>query len=50
MAEGVVHYGWDGYPTRIDAEKVDPIPDDDELPSYMDVLGILKADGSGPTG
>lgn len=43
-AEGIVHYGHDGYPTQIDAERVHLIPDDDKLPSHMDVLGILKAD------
>lgn len=43
-AHGMVHYGIDGYPTRIDAEKIDPFPDDEELPSHMDVLGILRAD------
>ncbi len=43
-ARGVVHYRSDGVPARIDAESVEPFPDDDELPSHMDVLGILRAE------
>ena len=40
-ARGLVHYDSDGYPVKIDAEEIDPFPDDNELPSHMDVLGIL---------
>ncbi len=41
-AHGVVHYRADGFPARIDAETVEPFPDDGDLPSHMDVLGILR--------
>ena len=43
-ARGVVHYRSDGFPVRIEAESVEPFPDDDQLPSHMDVLGILRAE------
>lgn len=43
-AEGIVHYDDKGYPTKIDAEKIDPFPDDKDLPSPKDVRGILRAD------
>lgn len=42
-AEGIVHYDHDGYPVKIEAEKVEPFPDDEDLPSLEDVRGILRA-------
>ena len=41
-ARGVVHYRPDGFPTKIEAESVEPLPDDAELPTHQDVLGILR--------
>lgn len=41
-AHGMVHYRPDGLPTRIEADKVEPFPDDSELPSHEDVLGALR--------
>ena len=41
-ARGVVHYRPDGFPTKIEAESVEPFPDDAELPTHHDVLGILR--------
>ena len=43
-AVGMVQYGVDGYPIQIEAEHVEPFPDDAELRSHMDVLGVLRAD------
>ena len=43
-AVGMVQYGADGYPIQIEAEHVEPFPDDAELPSHMDVVGVLRAD------
>lgn len=42
-AEGIVHYDHEGYPVKIEAEKVEPFPDDEDLPSLEDVRGILRA-------
>ena len=39
---GVVHYDPDGMPTKVDVRDVTPLPRGDELPSHMDVLGILR--------
>ena len=44
VAHGLVHYRADGFPARIDADAVEPLPDDDELPTHGDVLGILRAE------
>lgn len=41
-AHGLVHYRPDGLPTRIEAEQIEAFPDDRELPSHDDVLGILR--------
>lgn len=41
-AHGMVHYRPDGLPARIEAEEIDPFPDDNELPSHDDVLGALR--------
>jgi len=41
-AHGMVHYRPDGVPTRIEAEEIEAFPDDSELPSHDDVLGILR--------
>ena len=41
-ARGVVTYKGDGYPARIEADDVEAFPDDSELPSYLDVKGILS--------
>ena len=43
-ATGTVHYRSDGFPSRIDAESVEPFPDEKDLPSHMDVFGILRSD------
>ena len=40
---GMVHYRADGFPTSVDADSIEAFPDDKDLPSYMDVLGILRA-------
>lgn len=47
-ARGLVHYDVNGRSTKIEAETVTPFPDDKDLPSYMDVLGILKDDWRPP--
>lgn len=39
---GIVHYDSKGTPTKVDARDVEPLPRGDELPSHMDVLGILR--------
>ena len=39
---GVVHYRPDGMPSRIHAEEVEALPEDDDLPTHEDVLGILR--------
>lgn len=41
-AHGMVHYRPDGLPTRIDAQEIEPFPEDNELPSHEDVLGVLR--------
>lgn len=43
-AKGTVHYRSDGFPSRIDAESVEPLPDEKDLPSHMEVQGILRTD------
>ena len=43
-AYGIVHYRSDGFPASIDAQSVEPFPDDSALPSSADVLGILPRD------
>jgi len=40
---GLVHYRSNGTPISIAVERLEPLPDDDELPSYSDVRGILAA-------
>lgn len=39
---GIVHYDAKGIPTKVDVRDVEPLPRGDELPSHMDVLGILR--------
>lgn len=39
---GIVHYDSNGMPTKVDVRDVEPLPRGDELPSHMDVLGILR--------
>ena len=41
-AHGMVHYSPDGVPTRIEADEIERFPDDDELPSHENVLGVLR--------
>ena len=41
-AHGMVHYRPDGLPTRIEAEEIEAFPDDDELPSHDDILGVFR--------
>jgi hypothetical protein len=40
---GLVHYRANGTPISISVERLAPLPDDDDLPSYHDVRGILAA-------
>jgi hypothetical protein len=39
---GVIHYRKNGTPISIDAERIEALPDDSELPSARDVRGILR--------
>jgi hypothetical protein len=39
---GIIHYRRNGTPVSIDVESIDPLPDDDQLPSLDDVRGILR--------
>lgn len=39
---GLVKYGKDGLPRRIKVEDIMILPNDDDLPSHMDVLGLLR--------
>lgn len=39
---GLVRYGKDGKPKRIKVEDIIELPDDSELPSHLDVLGLLR--------
>jgi hypothetical protein len=39
---GVIHYRSNGTPISIEAERIDCLPEDDELPSPADVRGILR--------
>ena len=39
---GIVHYDPEGMPTEVDVRDVEPLPRGSELPSHMDVLGILR--------
>lgn len=41
-AHGMVHYRPDGLPTRIETQEIELFPDDSELPSHEDVLGVLR--------
>lgn len=38
---GIVHYDSKGMPTKVDVSDVEPLHRGDELPSHMDVLGVL---------
>lgn len=40
---GIIHYRRNGTPISIEVESIVPLPSDDELPSYEDVRGLLKA-------
>lgn len=40
---GVIHYRRNGTPISVEVEAIQPLPDDDELPSSSDVRGILRA-------
>jgi hypothetical protein len=39
---GVIHYRKNGTPISIEAEHVESLPDDSELPTARDVRGILR--------
>lgn len=39
---GIVQYDRDGLPSKVDVRDIVPFPPDTELPSYLDVRGILK--------
>jgi len=39
---GVIHYRKDGVPVSIKVERIEQLPDDDDLPSPDDVRGILR--------
>lgn len=39
---GVIHYRKNGTPISIEAERIEALPDDSELPSARDVRGILR--------
>ncbi len=39
---GVIHYRKNGTPISIEAERIDALPDDSELPNARDVRGILR--------
>ena len=39
---GIVHYDSKGMPTKVEVRDVEALPRGDELPSHMDVLGILS--------
>jgi hypothetical protein len=40
---GVIHFRRNGTPISVDVERIEPLPDDSELPTAEDVRGILKA-------
>jgi hypothetical protein len=40
---GLVHYRRNGTPVSIEASTIDPLPDDDDLPTPEEVRGILRA-------
>jgi hypothetical protein len=40
---GVIHYRRNGTPISVEVESIEPLPDDDELPSSAAVRGLLKA-------
>ena len=42
---GLIHYRANGVPISIAVEKIDPLPDDNELPSADDVRGLLRVAG-----
>lgn len=42
---GLIHYRANGTPISIDVGRIEPLPDDDELPSADDVRGLLRAAG-----
>lgn len=42
IAYGLVHYNPRGEAIRVQVDRIEPLPDDNDLPSYMDVLGILR--------
>lgn len=39
---GVIHYDLDGNIDRVIAQEIDVMPEEDELPTADDVLGILS--------
>lgn len=41
IAHGLVHYNPRGEATRVQVDRIEALPDDSELPSYLDVFGIL---------
>lgn len=42
---GAIHYRRNGTPISVEVERIEPLPDDEELPSSKDVRGILRAAG-----
>jgi hypothetical protein len=42
---GLIHYRRNGTPISIEVSRIDPLPDDSELPSADDVRGLLRATG-----
>ena len=40
---GLIHYRKNGAPISITVSAIDTLPNDDELPTAKDVLGIFKA-------
>lgn len=42
---GLIHYRHNGTPISIEVSKIEPLPDDSELPSVDEVRGLLKAVG-----
>ena len=38
---GLIHYRRNGYPISITVDKIDPLPSDENLPTLMDVRGIM---------
>jgi hypothetical protein len=41
---GVIHYRKNGTPISVEVEVIEPLPDDSDLPSSLDVKGLLAAE------